>query len=265
VPVPYEIALELGELLYNARAAVDYSVRSLAWRGAGNEPEKRSEHALQFPVTDSPQRFQEEARRRLEGVRDDDVELIRQCQPWTGCRWTKLLQESLERRQAPAPHTARRRARSRFAHNRRRHARLSLLTVPAVATFRQAEAQTRTGCAVQGLARASVGASREARRCELVIRREPLLSLRRTSVCRDPFAQSADKPLLSLPARPSGSCVGAGVGAGARGLDGYRHARPGLHSRGAEPNDALFQSAPPGVELPVIELLSRQVALSGSD
>lgn len=61
-PLPIELSLELGEGLYQLRAALDAAVRAAAIIDSGQDPPPDEEY-LEFPVTNGPKHFQASARK----------------------------------------------------------------------------------------------------------------------------------------------------------------------------------------------------------
>lgn len=81
------IAIVAGEALYNARAALDYLVFSLAWLDS-----KEPQVGTQFPIEDKEQVFcDNRLNTYLFGVSDEHVALIKRLQPFDGCDWTRKL------------------------------------------------------------------------------------------------------------------------------------------------------------------------------
>jgi len=94
---PLELAVRVGEMIYNLRAALDYVVFEIAHHDSGVK-----QNGTQFPVEDRPEGFAGRRKSFLKGVSDEHVALIESYQPYEGCRWTTLPRVSLEPRQAPA-------------------------------------------------------------------------------------------------------------------------------------------------------------------
>jgi hypothetical protein len=93
LPIPYDIPIRVGEVLYNLRCALDYLVFALAWHDSGIEPTGRWAKNLQFLIESDPQLFESRVPTRLEGLSDIHIAAIRECQPGYGCAWTGLLAE----------------------------------------------------------------------------------------------------------------------------------------------------------------------------
>lgn len=74
--VPTELALAFGDMVVNARSALDYLVWQLALLGEGG-PTK--DHA--FPIVRRPEHWADAQRRRLRGIAPAWVEVIRRSQP----------------------------------------------------------------------------------------------------------------------------------------------------------------------------------------
>jgi len=83
---PPELAVRVGEMIYNLRAALDYVVFEIAHHDSGVK-----QNGTQFPVEDRPEGFAGRRKSFLKGVSDEHVALIESYQPYEGCRWTTLL------------------------------------------------------------------------------------------------------------------------------------------------------------------------------
>lgn len=94
-----EASAVIGDVVYNLRAALDYTVYALAVIGNnGNEVS-----GTQFPIEDDPDDFagrvsgrhpvtQKRIAQHLRKVPGPAVEMIRKLQPFAGSKWTKTLQ-----------------------------------------------------------------------------------------------------------------------------------------------------------------------------
>jgi hypothetical protein len=92
------ISLTIGEIVYNLRAALDYTVWALAYVNTGSEVE-----GTQFPIDEREIVFNSRitgvnkegkpVAQFLKGVHPDAVLLIRSLQPFRGCRWTRDLRD----------------------------------------------------------------------------------------------------------------------------------------------------------------------------
>jgi len=93
LPIPHEIPIRVGEMIYNLRASLDYTVRALSWHDTGFEPHGRWEQRLQFLIERTEEQFQRKRDVSLKGLSDAHVALVESYQPYTGCDWTGLLAE----------------------------------------------------------------------------------------------------------------------------------------------------------------------------
>lgn len=91
VPIPYDLPIRVGEMVYNLRATLDYLIFALAWHDTGVEPTGKWARALQFPVESDIKVFEGRRPRFLEGVSDPHIAMIREYQPAKGCAWTEVL------------------------------------------------------------------------------------------------------------------------------------------------------------------------------
>lgn len=94
------ISITMGEIAYNLRSALDFTVYELAVIGTGG-PVK----GTQFPIEDTSAAFQMRVTGRdkkgkqirngyfLKGVPPQAITLIRDLQPFAGCAWTRELRE----------------------------------------------------------------------------------------------------------------------------------------------------------------------------
>lgn len=84
-PPRLELAILVGEIAYNLRAALDYLVHRLAaLDNAG--------HRLRyFPIEDDPTKWKKRRATWLKGIRDSHVDMIRHYQPFEGASWIQLL------------------------------------------------------------------------------------------------------------------------------------------------------------------------------
>ncbi len=91
VPIPREIAIRVGEGVYNLRCALDYLIFALAWHDSGREPRDRWARRLQFPIESDIDRFERRRSTVLEGISEEHVAMLREYQPAEGCVWTEML------------------------------------------------------------------------------------------------------------------------------------------------------------------------------
>lgn len=82
------LSLLASEALFNVRTALDYLVYEIAWLDSGT-PQTRT----QFPIVDDAHDWSDQATRRLRGVSNEHRNVIRDCQPFAGCEWTRSLRE----------------------------------------------------------------------------------------------------------------------------------------------------------------------------
>jgi len=80
-PIPPGFALELGELLYQLRAALDSAVYEAAILDSGKNPPS-DEHSLEFPVCISPAEFSKKAAFKLRPLADKRKAIIESVQPY---------------------------------------------------------------------------------------------------------------------------------------------------------------------------------------
>jgi hypothetical protein len=93
------ISVNVGETLYNLRAALDYTIHELS-----RDPDTgEAAEGTQFPIEESKKKFKMrvtgldadgkpvESGHFLKGVPDTAVQRIRRLQPFYGCKWTRTL------------------------------------------------------------------------------------------------------------------------------------------------------------------------------
>jgi hypothetical protein len=80
------LAILIGEICYNLRSALDYLVYELALLDSGNPQEN-----TQFPIDDTPKKFNRNKEHRLVGLSLDHIAAIERYQPYSGCNWSKVL------------------------------------------------------------------------------------------------------------------------------------------------------------------------------
>ena len=85
-PIPAEMSLLIGEILYNLRGCLDYLVYQLAILDSGSE-----QNGTQFPIEDSQNGFRGRRKSYLKFVNDSHVASIERLQPYNGVDWTKWL------------------------------------------------------------------------------------------------------------------------------------------------------------------------------
>jgi hypothetical protein len=89
LPLPKEIALTIGDCIANLRSALDHLVYAVAWLDSGTPQDD-----TQFPITDSPEKFESAKRRgRLAGMSDEHVAYIELLQPYNGGGWLATLRD----------------------------------------------------------------------------------------------------------------------------------------------------------------------------
>jgi hypothetical protein len=79
-PPPNSIALEIGELLYQLRSALDACIYETACLNSGRRPPP-DESRLEFPICDTPQSF-EIGRRKIRQLTSEQQKLIEAVQPY---------------------------------------------------------------------------------------------------------------------------------------------------------------------------------------
>jgi hypothetical protein len=79
-----------SEIVQHLRAALDYLAYNLVWLDAGR-PDRGGERSIHFPVVRNETRWKSEAHGRLPGVTREHLAIIREYQPFMGCRWTATL------------------------------------------------------------------------------------------------------------------------------------------------------------------------------
>src|SRR5207248_7031111 len=82
------IAILVGEICYNLRAALDYLVYEFALLDSGKVQE-----GTQFPIEYRPKDFKGWAKVRLRGLNARHNACIKALQPYSGCDWTGTLKE----------------------------------------------------------------------------------------------------------------------------------------------------------------------------
>ena len=83
------IAVLIGEIVYNLKAALDYLVFNLAILDSGSE-----QHGTQFPIDDTPERFAAHVEGGwLEGLNPAHITAIEGLQPYKGCQWMGRLRD----------------------------------------------------------------------------------------------------------------------------------------------------------------------------
>jgi hypothetical protein len=92
------MSVTIGEITYNMRAALDYTVWAIAYAANG-----KPIAGTQFPIESNPAVFASRVTgknkdgkpvgRYLKGVPADYVQAIRDLQPFAGCKWTKDLRD----------------------------------------------------------------------------------------------------------------------------------------------------------------------------
>jgi hypothetical protein len=87
--IPLEWSILTGEICYNLRSALDYLIYELAILDSG-----KISRRTQFPIEDKRKGF---AHRQkigwLDGLNATHIAAIEILQPYSGCRWTKLLRD----------------------------------------------------------------------------------------------------------------------------------------------------------------------------
>ena len=88
--IPPRVAILIGEVVYNFRAALDYAVGALS-RSDTPIWSLRQKRRNQFPVERTAQGFDARRDTFLGGLTDAHVDAIRAYQPYAGCAWTARL------------------------------------------------------------------------------------------------------------------------------------------------------------------------------
>lgn len=79
-PVPLRIGLIAGDAAHNLRSALDLLANALVKRGPGR---RKSGHTY-FPICESPERYEAEAPRKVEGMLEADIKAIDLLKPYKG-------------------------------------------------------------------------------------------------------------------------------------------------------------------------------------
>lgn len=88
------LSIFAGEMIYNLRSALDYTVFSLAWHDdTGKRPIGKHAEQLQFPIETHEKGFKGRRATGLKGVSDEHIALIESYQPYNGCDWTRTLRD----------------------------------------------------------------------------------------------------------------------------------------------------------------------------
>lgn len=85
-PIPAELSILIGEVLYNLRASLDYLVYELSALDSGSY-----KSGTQFLIEDTPDSFQRRRKTHLKGINDSYVAAIERLQACNGIKWTQLL------------------------------------------------------------------------------------------------------------------------------------------------------------------------------
>jgi hypothetical protein len=85
-PIPPEVSVLIGEVLYNLRACLDYTVYELSALDSGAH-----KGGTQFPIKDTPDGFKRRRKGFLNGINDSHAAAIERLQPYNGVNWTKVL------------------------------------------------------------------------------------------------------------------------------------------------------------------------------
>jgi len=91
LPIPHEIPIRVGEMIYNLRASLDYTIRALSWHDTGVQPHGRGETGLQFLIESTKEGFEGKRGRSLKGLCVEHVALVESYQPYQGCDWAGVL------------------------------------------------------------------------------------------------------------------------------------------------------------------------------
>lgn len=79
-----------SEIVQHLRAALDYLAYNLVWLDSG-PLDRATERSIHFPVVRNETRWKGEANGRLPGVTCEHLAVIREYQPFAGCKWTATL------------------------------------------------------------------------------------------------------------------------------------------------------------------------------
>lgn len=82
------VAILLGEIVYNLRAAMDYLVYELAWKDSTTPQD-----GTQFPICDLEEDFKRVAPKFLRGLDSSHVALMESLQPYMGGYWFATLRD----------------------------------------------------------------------------------------------------------------------------------------------------------------------------
>lgn len=85
-PIPADVPVLIGEVLYNLRAALDYLVYELAALDSGSYQDR-----TQFPIEDTEEGFRSRRKNFLKFVNDAHAAAIERLQPYNRVNWTKIL------------------------------------------------------------------------------------------------------------------------------------------------------------------------------
>ena len=86
--VPPQVAILVGEIVYNYRAALDYLVCTLSKVDA---PAWQGQRRNQFPIESTRRGFDGRRHTFLAGLSAAHVAIIERYQPYAGCQWTRRL------------------------------------------------------------------------------------------------------------------------------------------------------------------------------
>ena len=89
VPMTMRVLILIGEICYNLRSALDYLIYELTKLDHGRAPQ----FFTQFPIEDSPKKFQGRRKGYLQGLNERHVAMIESLQPYSGAEWTRTLRE----------------------------------------------------------------------------------------------------------------------------------------------------------------------------
>jgi len=90
-PLPDDLGLRIGEMLYNYRSSLDHLIWQLVL-SAGKHPGGRNE----FPIFNDPNEYNKNKRQKLKGVCEEVVKIVDSLQPCTSntkCRYLWYLQK----------------------------------------------------------------------------------------------------------------------------------------------------------------------------
>lgn len=91
-PPPRDMKILIGDVVSSLRKSLDYLVFQLAQHNEGEEV-----HGTQFVVAKSAAIFRDRTGRQLKGLKDHQIEIIEQYQPYNNAEWLDLLNEMSNR------------------------------------------------------------------------------------------------------------------------------------------------------------------------